>query len=81
MFKLALAALLRLTTPTPHLYTAADLAANLPYTSADLASNLPYTSRDWESSQASPACQCIALKISPDGRMVVGLSRPCSCDE
>lgn len=83
MFKIAFAALLRLTdpTPVPH-YTAADLALAMPYTSGDLRNDLPYTVADWESDVArKDACQCLTLKVSPDGKMVVGLARSCSCDE
>jgi len=84
MFKLALATLLRITDPTqqatPH-YTAAQFSQDLRYTRDDLSSNLPFTLADWEKTKGPAACQCLTLKISPDGSMVVGLARPCSCDE
>ena len=82
--QIALATLLRITNPTPepHLYTAAQLSLAMPYTSSDFRSSLPYSVSDWESDlERRNACQCLTLKVSPDGKMVMGQARACSCDE
>jgi hypothetical protein len=93
MLALVLAALLRIANPAPHYYTTTDLALampytsedfrdDLPYTSSDLQSHIPFTVSDWEESmRQEDDCQCLTLKVSPDGSMVAGLTRPCPCQE
>ena len=40
-----------------------------------------YTTVDWQRELAAKeVCQCITLKIGPDGA-TIGNSRPCRCDE
>ena len=41
----------------------------------------PYTVVDWQRDLAAKeVCQCLTLKIGPDGN-TIGNSRPCRCDE
>ena len=40
-----------------------------------------YTTVDWQRELAAKeVCQCLTLKIGPDGT-TIGNSRPCRCDE
>ena len=40
-----------------------------------------YTTQDWDKElQAEQVCQCITIKVSPEGS-VMGTSRACRCDE
>lgn len=76
--KLALATLLRICHPSnidhhDHHYTVAEMSAQNPYSVSD-----------WEKTvetQEAELCQCLTLKISPNGGMVMGSSRACSCQE
>jgi hypothetical protein len=76
MFKLALAAILRLHNPTVNL----DHVPHDRYTLADLAANNPYTEQDWETDIKRKQCQCFVVKVSPEGN-VIGTSRACDCNE